>query len=125
MLIFYLAVILITVISLSLFPEQIVINKGSLTPIILSVISLFQVLTFKDAENGEYDSNNYSLIDIDMDAYKKSLKYHKICKIASVPLMLYFTVFFGTVIKAVCSVAIYILAHFPPKLLVKFEGKDS
>ncbi len=118
------ASIIAIIASAFVFFEHIVISSASIAPLVLIGLSIFQAVLFKLQENEKWDHTNntaYSTGEVDVDATKLSMKYHALTKIAIIPLLCVFVIYFNTAIKIVVPIAIYLLSFFFVRLLVKFS----
>lgn len=125
MVVYFIISILVICFSVLVFFENIVINGLSLLPIILALISFLQAMIFKSYAGDEEDlpTNNtaYSFIEIDKKSYRSGMKWHYICKMVVIPLLLLSVVYFSAVYKVILSILIYVLSYIPAKFLVKLE----
>lgn len=126
MVVYFIISILVICFSGLVFFENIVINGLSLLPIILALISFLQAMIFKSYASGDEedlptDNTAYSFIEIDKKSYRSGMKWHYVCKMAVIPLLLLFVVYFSAVYKVILSILIYVLSYIPVKLLVKLE----
>ncbi len=127
MVVYFIISILVICFSVLVFFENIVINGLSLLPIILALISFLQAMIFKsyagggDEEDLPTDNTAYSFIEIDKKSYRSGMKWHYICKMVVIPLLLLFVVYFSAVYKVILSILIYVLSYIPVKFLVKLE----
>ena len=118
----------ILVICVSLFPffEKVVVNWMSLLPVMLVLLSFVQAMIFKsyanaDGEDLATDNTAYSFSETDKTAYRSGMKWHYICKMVAIPLLLLFAIYFSSPYKIILPILIYALSYMPVKFLVKIE----
>ncbi len=120
----YLIVSLLAIaLSAFIFFESLTISAFSLVPIAIIVLSVFQAVIFNSSaneENGRTDNTAFSTHEIDHKAAKLGMKYHALCKLAIIPLLFIFILYFGTALKLALPLIIYILSYLPVRPLVKY-----
>ncbi len=123
MTIYLITSLLATVISAFIFFESLTISAFSLVPIVIIALSAFQAVIFNSSakeENNRTDNTAFSTHEIDHKAAKLGMKYHALCKLAIIPLLFIFVIYFDTAWKLFLPLFIYILSYLPVRLLVKY-----
>ncbi len=126
MTIYLIVSILAIIVSVFIFFDSIIISSGSICPIVLIGLSILQAIIFKSEYNEPKDhtnATNYSTREMDYEVLRLSMKYHTLTKIAIIPLLCVFIIYFNTVIKIAVPICIYLLSFFPVPLLVKYSKK--
>ncbi len=106
--------------------DYVFISSASMVPLALIAISIFQAFIFKSLEKdaGDYTSETaYSTSEIDYDARQRGMKYQALSKLAVIPLLALFIIYFGSVWKFAAPILIYCFSYFPTFFIVKF-GKN-
>ncbi len=115
--------LLAVVISVFVFFESLTISALSIVPTVIIVLSALQAAIFNSSankENDRTDNTAFSANEIDCKAVKLGMKYHALCKLAIIPLLFIFVLYFGTAVKIAIPIIIYILSFLPVRLLVKY-----
>ncbi len=109
--------------SVLLLIEHVTINAASAVPLALAALSLLQALIFKSAADADDRADNtaYSLHEIDRTASGLAVRYHMLAKLAVIPLLCVFILYFGSIAKIAAPIAIYILSFLPAPLLVRLK----
>ncbi len=127
MAIYFISSLSATAISILFLHDLMVFNASSAIPIALIVISLLQSVVFSSISKQKFDPTNatsYSLSEVDYKKATTAMKYHSLVKLAIVPLMCPFIIYFNGIVKAVASLCIYILSYLAVRPLInKFENK--
>lgn len=126
MIVYLIVTMLVICASFFLFFNSVVINWASLIPVILVLISFLQAMIFKSYAKGNEedlsaDNTAYSFVEIDKKAYYIGMKWHYVCKMIVIPLLLLFVIYFPSVYKVILPILIYALSYMPVKFLVKAE----
>ena len=116
MVVYFIVTMLVICASFFLFFNSVVINWASLIPVILVLISFLQAMIFKS-----YAKGNEEDLSADNTAYSIGMKWHYVCKMIVIPLLLLFVIYFSSVYKVILPILIYALSYMPVKFLVKAE----
>ena len=130
MLIYFIISIVSIIISFFAFMDSIIINEFSLCPAVLIGVSFLQAMIFKSNAFNDDDglltnTTAYSIREprVDIDAYRKNMKYHYICKMVIIPVLLLFVIHFNSILKIVASISMYLLSFMPVKILARIDKK--
>ena len=109
----YMALSTLTVIvSGFAFWKFIIINVSSICPLFLIFLSLLQTMTFissaNSANNGESETSYSTTNTLSNKEYYTLFRIHGFTKIAIIPILLVFTIFFSSVLKIIIPIVIYI-----------------
>ncbi len=115
--------ILATIASVFIFFENIIVSSGSVCPLFLIGLSILQAVIFKSEKRDHTNETNYSIQELDYESINLSMQYHALTKIAIIPLLCVFIIYFDTAYKIAVSMGIYLLSFLPVRLLVKFRKK--
>ena len=102
----------------------------SLVPAILILVSVLQALIFRSYAYGHEDPLSadhtaYSPNEIDKESYRLGMKWHYRCKLAIIPVLILFIIFFPPLYKVIVSVSVYAVSYLPVKLFVRLEKKKA
>ena len=109
----YMALSTLTVIiSGFAFWKFIIINVSSICPLFLIFLSLLQTMTFissaNSANNGESETSYSTTNTLANKEYYTLFRIHGFTKIAIIPILVVFTIFFSSVLKIIIPIVIYI-----------------
>lgn len=109
----YMALSTLTVIVLAFaFWKFIIVNIASICPLFLIFLSLLQAMTFissaNSAKNDENETSYSTNNTLTNKEYYTLFRIHGFTKIAIIPILLVFTIFFSSVLKIIISIAVYI-----------------
>ncbi len=125
----YLIVSLIAIaISVCFFFDYLVITSASILPLGLSALSVLQAVVFLLLSHEPSDHTNetsYSMLETDHKTEKSGLKYHALTKLAIIPLLCIFIIYFSTAWKIAVPLCVYFLSFVPVRLLVKMAQKKK
>ncbi len=125
MAIYLISSILAVVASAFFFFDSIIISSESACPLILIGLSIFQAVLFKSEKRDYTNTTNYSLEEIDFEAVNLAMQYHALTKIAIIPLLCVFMIYFNPVLKIAIPMFIYLLSFLPIRFLVSLNRKKN
>lgn len=103
---------LAAIISVFAFWKFINVNIASICPLFLIFLSLLQIMTFissaKSAENGESETAYSEHNDLTQNEQATLFRVHGLTKIAILPILVVFAIFFSSVYKIILPIVIYI-----------------
>ena len=116
--------------SFFVFSGTVNLGVWSLVPAILILVSVLQALIFRSYANGHEDPLSadhtaYSQNEIDKESYQLGMKWHYRCKLAIIPVLILFIIFFPPLYKVIVSVAVYAVSYLPVKLFVRLEKNKT
>ena len=118
---------LAVIVSVFAFWKFIIVNITSICPLFLIFLSLLQAMTFissansaKNDENETSYSNNNTLTNKE---YYTLFRIHGLTKIAIIPILVVFTIFFSSVLKIIVPIVVYIASFLLARII--FAKKQS
>lgn len=103
---------LAVIVSVFAFWKFIIVNIASICPLFLIFLSLLQAMTFissaNAANNGENETSYSAGNSLKNNEYYTLFRIHGFTKIAIIPILLVFTIFFLSVLKIIIPIVIYI-----------------
>ena len=127
----YMALSTFTVIVLVFaFWKFIIVNIASICPLFLIFLSLLQAMTFissvNSANNGESETSYSTSNTLTNKEYNTLFCIHGFTKIAIIPIMLVFTIFFSSALKIIIPIAVYIASFlFARYYFLKIEHRKK
>lgn len=103
---------LAAIISVFAFWKFINVNIASICPLFLMFLSLLQIMTFissaKSAESGESETAYSEHNDLTQNEQATLFRVHGLTKIAILPILAVFVIFFPAVYKIILPIVIYV-----------------
>ena len=120
--IYMMASTLVVLASTVVFWKFISVNVASICPLFLVFLSLLQAMTFissaKSAENGESETAYSAHNELTRDEQAALFRVHGLTKIAVLPMLLIFAIFFQSVYKIILPIVIYVASFLLARLVV-------
>ena len=115
--------------SLFLFWREISLSPLSLVPLVLIGLSLLQMLLFKEQGEADdrLDNTAYSLYEDGLTSADRTrlMELHRIVKLAILPLLAVFCLYFGTIVKIIVPTVIYALSFVAVRVVFLWQKKRS
>ena len=111
---------LAAIISVFAFWKFINVNIASICPLFLVFLSILQIMTFisfaKSAESGESETSYSAHNELTRNEQAALFRIHGLTKIAILPILSVFAIFFPSVYKIILPIVIYVASFLLAKL---------
>ena len=116
------------VISSFVFYPHIVISPLSALPVVLFLLSVLEIFLLKEQQDqsiDDYRLNNtaYSFRELDLSKINCSKKWLQRFKIISLPVFLFFALYFNGTIKCLFSLFIFVFTYILTRIFVVAENR--
>ncbi len=126
MTIYFIVSFLALLTSLPLGRAFICLSPASAVPLVLISLSIFQAVLFKSMENEQNDLHglNYARAEIDSAAYRRGMTWHARTKLAVLPPMAVFVLYFSAPWKVLISTGLYVFSFVAARMLAQRARKE-
>ena len=118
---------LTVIVSILVFWKLSIVNVASICPLFLIFLSLLQAMTFissaNSAKNDENETSYSTNNTLTNKEYYTLFRTHGFTKIAIIPILVVFTVFFSSVLKIIVPIVVYIASFLLARII--FAKKQS
>ena len=115
------------IVSILVFWKLSIVNVASICPLFLIFLSLLQAMTFissaNSAKNDENETSYSTNNTLTNKEYYTLFRTHGFTKIAIIPILVVFTVFFSSVLKIIVPIVVYIASFLLARII--FAKKQS